>query len=276
MQRILDDALAAGLGSAAALSIGDGGREVERIVVGPTARVPVPGAPVTAATSFDLASVSKPMATGAIAMALVSRGVLDLSAPVRRWLPGATTTATIGHLLGHAGGCVAHVEFFHDLWAGRWGSAPTARAALIARAAGEPLGYAPGTSTVYSDLGYIQLGAVLERVGGAPLEDLFAGEIAGPLDLAGAQFVSIDAPIDDVVATEIDPRRGGLVRGVFHDENCHSAGGVAGHAGVFATIDDVARFAAAIVALGSGERRAAIDPAVAHVFFTTAPAPGTT
>jgi serine-type D-Ala-D-Ala carboxypeptidase len=274
MQRLLDDALAQGLGSAAALSIGDGGREVERIVVGSTERLPAPGAPITAATCFDLASVSKPMATGAIAMALVSRGALDLGAPVRRWLPDAATTATVAELLGHAGGCVAHVELFHDLWAGRWDGAATARDALVARAAREPLGGAAGAATVYSDLGYIQLGAVLERAGGAPLEDLFAREVTEPLGLATARFVHVDRSGEhptDVVATEIDPRRGGLVRGVVHDENCHSAGGVAGHAGVFATIDDVARFAAAMVALAAGERRGAIDPAVAQRFFATPP-----
>src|SRR5688572_2576403 len=126
LQRLLDDAVAAGLGSAAVASIGDGGREVARAVTGATERVPAPGPAITAATRFDLASVSKPMATGAIAMALVSRGVLDLADPVRRWLGAAATTGTIGDLLGHAGGCVAHVEYFHDLWAGRWGGGATA------------------------------------------------------------------------------------------------------------------------------------------------------
>src|SRR6185503_11347363 len=94
--------------------------------------------------------------------------------------------------------------------------------------------------------------------------------------IADPRVAPLATPLTDVVSTEVDPRRGGLVTGVVHDENCHSAGGVAGHAGVFATIDDVARFAAAIVALASGERRGAIDPAVARAFFTTAPAPSTT
>jgi CubicO group peptidase (beta-lactamase class C family) len=281
LQRLLDDAVAAGLGSAAVASIGDGGREVARAVTGATERVPAPGPAITAATRFDLASVSKPMATGAIAMALVSRGVLDLADPVRRWLGAAATTGTIGDLLGHAGGCVAHVEYFHDLWAGRWGGGATAREVLVDRAAREPLGRPPRTATVYSDLGYIQLGAVLERAGGAPLEDLFAREVTGPLGLASAGFVPL-APSPragrstDVVATEVDPRRGGLVRGVVHDENCHAGGGVAGHAGVFAAIDDVVGFARAMLALAGGERRGAIDPAVARTFFSTPPIDGTT
>jgi serine-type D-Ala-D-Ala carboxypeptidase len=277
VERLLDDALVAGLGSAAALSIGDAGREITRTVAGTTRRVPDIGPPITAATRFDLASVSKPMATASLAMTLVSRGALDLAAPVRRWLPDAATTGTVAHLLGHAAGCVAHVELFHDLWAGRWDGAPDARAALIARAAREPLAYEPGTATVYSDLGYIMLGAVLEHAGGAPLDELFAREVAAPLDLPTATYAPLArAPLADAVATEVDPRRGGLVAGVVHDENCHAAGGVAGHAGVFGTIDDVARFAAAIAALAAGERRGAIDPDVARRFFTTAPAPATT
>jgi CubicO group peptidase (beta-lactamase class C family) len=276
-EHLLVDALAAGLGSAAALSIGDAGREIARVVVGTTRRVPDVGATITGVTRFDLASVSKPMATTSLAMALVSRGALDLGAPVRRWLPDAATTGTVAQLLGHAAGCVAHVEFFHDLWAGRWDGAPDARAALVARAAREPLGYEPGAQTIYSDLGFIMLGAVLERAGGAPLEELFAREVAGPLGLSTATYVPVARPLlHEVVSTEVDPRRGGLVTGVVHDENCHSAGGVAGHAGVFATIDDVANFAAVIIALAAGERRGAIDPDVARTFFTTCPAPSTT
>ena len=278
MQHLLDSALAAGLGSAAAVSIGDGGREVERIVVGRTARVPVQGAPVTAATRWDLASLTKPMATGAIAMALVSRGALRLDDPVRRWLPAAATTGTVADLLGHAAGCIAHDEFFLDLWAGRLDGAPTPYDALVARCAAYPLAYPPGTDTIYSDLGFIQLGAILERAAGAPLDELFAREVAAPVDLPTARFVRVasdDRPTD-VVATEIDPRRGGLVQGVVHDENCHSAGGVAGHAGLFATIDDVARFAAAMTGLVAGAPLGAIQPDVARTFLATSRAPATT
>jgi CubicO group peptidase (beta-lactamase class C family) len=278
LRGLLDESLAGGLGSAAALSIGDGGREVERIVVGLARREPDPGAPITAATLFDLASLTKPMATAAIAMALVSRGKLSLADPVRRWIAGAATAGTVADLLGHAAGCAWHVEFFHDLWRGERAGQPTARAALVAMAARHPIAHDVGKVAVYSDLGFIQLGAVVEAAGGAPLEQLFADEVAGPLGLDGAGFVDLtgDARPTDVVATEIDPRRGGLVAGVVHDENCHSAGGIAGHAGLFATIGDVARFAAAITDLAGGHRRGAIDPDVARTFWTSTAAPSTT
>jgi CubicO group peptidase (beta-lactamase class C family) len=274
LRGLLDEALAGGLGSAAALSIGDGGREVERIVVGHTRRVPDLGPPITADTLFDLASLTKPMATTAIAMSLVSQDRLSLADPVRRWLPDAATPGTVADLLGHAAGCAWHVEFFHDLWQERTGQ----RAALLARASRYPLAHDVGTVAVYSDLGFIQLGGVVEAAGGAPLEVLFADLIAGPLGLGTARFIDLSHPDrpTDVVATEVDPRRGGLVHAMVHDENCHAAGGIAGHAGLFATIGDVARFAAAITDLGAGHRRAGIDPDVARTFFTTAAAPNTT
>src|SRR5207249_508861 len=88
---LLDRALAAGLGSALALSIGDAGVEQVRLVRGVTRRVPDPGVAIDDRTPFDLASLTKPMATAALAMVLVGDGVLDLDAPIRRWLPDAAS-----------------------------------------------------------------------------------------------------------------------------------------------------------------------------------------
>ena len=119
--RLVDAALAAQLGSAAAVSVGDGGREVFRYVRGHVRRLPDLGPAIDEHTYFDLASLTKPMATVATAMSLVADGKLDLAAPIRRWLPAAASPATVRELLGHAAGCVAHVEFF------RWlrGACPT-------------------------------------------------------------------------------------------------------------------------------------------------------
>src|SRR5262245_125493 len=106
---LIDDALAAGLGSAAAVSVGDNGAEVFRLVRGHTRRVPDRGAEIDEHTLFDLASLTKPIATVAGAMVLVGDGRLDLADPVHRWIPDAATTGTVRDLLGHAAGCVAHV-----------------------------------------------------------------------------------------------------------------------------------------------------------------------
>jgi CubicO group peptidase (beta-lactamase class C family) len=114
---------------------------------------------------------------------------------------------------------------------------------------------------VYSDLGYIVLGAVLEAAGGLPLSRLFERTVAGPLHLAARYATTL---VEGAVATELDER--GLVCGQVHDENAYEGGGMFGHAGLFASLDDVAKFAAAIVMPGS-----AFSP---DRFFTEAPVPG--
>src|SRR5690606_27488269 len=131
-------------------------------------------------------------------------------------------TGSVRHLLGHSAGCAAHVEFFRRMRVEP--PAPDPRAVLVARAQREPCG-PPGVAPVYSDLGFIQLGAVLERAGGAPLEALFAELVAGPLSL-GARYAPTHPrrePVPNAVATELDDR--GLVCGLVHDENCYYGGG---------------------------------------------------
>lgn len=265
VRQLVDDAVARGTCSAAALAIGDGGREVLTHVNGTTRTVPTPGEPIDGGAWFDLASVTKPMATAAIAMALVSRRALDLDAEVDRGF-------TARHLLGHAAGFPAHVKFFEQLWA----EAPAdPRRKLVELASTTALDRRPGEAAVYSDLGYITLGAALERAGGAPLEALFRDLVAGPLGLA-ARFVPLREAWrpSPVVATELCARRG-LVSGEVHDENAHAGGGVAGHAGVFAPLADVSAFGAAMVALLRGQDVGGIDAAVAIRFATMSAAPDT-
>jgi CubicO group peptidase (beta-lactamase class C family) len=255
--RLLDEALAAGLGSAAAVSVGDAGVEVFRHVVGHTRRLPDLGTVITDRTPFDVASLTKPMATVAIAMCLVESRTLDLDAPVRTYVPGAATTGTVRQLLGHAAGCAAHVEFFRRLRAER---PADPHATLVTLASREPCD-PPGVRAVYSDLGYIVLGAVLEAAGGLPLSRLFDKHVAGPLHLT-ARYAT--TTIDGAVATELDER--GLVCGRVHDENAYEGGGMFGHAGLFASLDDVARFAATMVS-----PRSLLQPAR---FFTESAAAG--
>jgi CubicO group peptidase (beta-lactamase class C family) len=249
--RLVDAALAAGLGSGAAVSVGDGGREVFRLVRGTTRRFPTTGAPITDATPWDLASLTKVMSTVACAMHLVGEGKLDLDAPIRTWLPAAASSATVRLLLGHAAGCIAHVEFF------RWlrGERPAdPRAALIERAQRVPV---EAAAPVYSDLGFLQLGAIVERAADRPLEQAFRDFVAMPLGLSARFAVN---PIEGAVATELDER--GVVCGLVHDENCYFGGRVCGHAGLFASIADVSNFAAAMVQQSSSR------------FFSDAPTPG--
>jgi len=260
---LLDDALARHVGSAAAVSVGDQGTEVVHLLCGHTRRVPDLGPPIDDTTYFDLASLTKPMATVATAMVLVGDQKLDLETPIRHYLPDSASTGTVRHLLGHAAGCTAHVEFF------RGGHRPYAD--LIALAAREPLAYAPGTATIYSDLGFLQLGAIVERAADAPLADAFATLVARPLDLT-ARFPGT-TPLPNAVATELDPARGGLVSGLVHDENAYYSGGICGHAGLFATLTDVATFARAIVETAAGRPHGRLRPAVVNLFARESPAP---
>jgi CubicO group peptidase (beta-lactamase class C family) len=258
---LIDDALAAGLGSAAAVSVGDAGVEVFRYVRGTVRRVPDLGPEISETSPFDVASLTKPMATVAIAMVLVAEGRLDLDAPVRRYLPDATTTATVRQLLGHSAGCAAHVEFYRRLRAER----PADRRARLLELAAHERCDPPGVAAVYSDLGFLQLGHVIERAGGDTLPILFHRCVADPLGLA-ARYAGT-APISGAVATELDDR--GLVCGLVHDENAYEGGGYFGHAGLFASLADVRAFASAIVG-----GRFVSD--VVTRFFTDAPLPGAT
>jgi CubicO group peptidase (beta-lactamase class C family) len=267
---LVDEALANGLGSAAAVSVGHAGMEVFRLVRGRERRVPDEGPPITEDARFDLASVTKPMATVALAMVLVGERRLDLEAPIRRWIPEAKSEGTVRQLLGHSAGCIAHVEFFRRLRAGELAGMPSPREALVAMAAAEPV-TAPGIEPLYSDLGFIMLGAILERAAGSPLEQAFADHVAGPLGITAGYAPTA---IDHAVATELDDR--GLVCGLVHDENAYFGGRVCGHAGLFGTIGDVAKFAAAIVDTAAGHPRGKLRTEIVTRFFTDRPVPSAT
>src|SRR5262249_41519901 len=156
------------------------------------------------------------------------------------FLKKASTSGSVRELLGHSAGCTAHVEFFRKLKLGT----TNPRGDLVEMAAAEPT-TPPGVHAVYSGLGYIQLGALLERAYGAPLEQAFSELVAAPLGL-GARYsgigplpgditpVKLSPPVAGAVATEIDDR--GVVCGYVHDENAYYGGGACGHAGLFARI----------------------------------------
>jgi CubicO group peptidase (beta-lactamase class C family) len=126
---------------------------------------------------------------------------------------------------------------------------------------------------VYSDLGYLQLGAIVERAAGKPLDEVYAELVAGPLGLQ-ARFAGT-TPIEGAVATEIDDWRG-QVRGLVHDENAYYAGGICGHAGLFARIGDVARFAQALVDTHHGHAHGRLVPEIVQRFARESAAPATT
>jgi serine-type D-Ala-D-Ala carboxypeptidase len=168
----------------------------------------------------------------------------------------------------------AHVTLYERLWAGDLGGAADPRAGLVAMAAATPIERAPGTHAVYSDLCYIVLAAICERAAGTAFEELTERLLAS-IGIAATRFVDLSsaAPRPLAPATEWDARRG-LVAGQVHDENCHAAGGIAGHAGLFAPIGDVERFAA-VMALGPTAGVGQISAARIRAAFSRSAAPDT-
>jgi CubicO group peptidase (beta-lactamase class C family) len=197
--------------------------------------------PATADTVFDLASLTKVISTGTIIARLAARGALELDAPVGVWLPGwrglDRAAVTIRQLLDHSSGLPSHVDLFKQC---------RDAAAFEAVIADVALAYEPGSQAVYSDLGFILLGFIIERAGGRSLRDQFA-DVADQLD----PFVDFLPParMRDIIApTERDAWRGRVLQGEVHDENAYALGGVAGHAGLFGTAGAVGSFARAMLA----------------------------
>ncbi|RMH36366.1 MAG: class A beta-lactamase-related serine hydrolase [Deltaproteobacteria bacterium] len=235
-----------------------------------------PPRPVTVDTPYDLASLTKPIATVGCLMQLVARGDVDLDAPVRRWLPelapDGAARARVRDLLCHSSGLPAHLPFYRQLCAGERDGTASARDALVAMAARTPLAYAPGTRAVYSDLGFILLGALVERATNERLDRAARRLVFEPLGMRSARFADLLAgeQIAGAPPTEECPHRG-LVCGRVHDQNAYAAGGICGHAGLFAAADDVAAFAAAVLGARPGFDRAVVD-----AFLARSPVPGST
>ena len=193
--------------------------------------------PMGAETVFDLASLTKVVATTTVTLALAGQGALSLDDPVLRYLPEFTACrvgpVTLGHLLTHTAGLPAGRTFHR--WCG-------SREELLADLYRTPLDAPPGSRVAYSDLGFIALGEVAAAVTAAPLEQAVRRLVTGPLGMTATGF-NPNGPADRFAATE---RRadGTTWAGTVHDENARLMGGVAGHAGLFAPAADLARFAA--------------------------------
>ncbi|MFY9939558.1 MAG: serine hydrolase domain-containing protein [Silvibacterium sp.] len=217
---------------------------------------------VTPGTVFDLASITKVMATTAMAMLLYDRGrtrgtgsggrgVLDLDARLGDILPGFVIgmepgshkeRVTLRMLLAHSSGLPGYGRLFED---------HRAPETLLRAALHIPLEAAPGTRAEYSDIGFILLGKALEVLSGDLAERFFRREIVAPLGLESARFCPPQDWQRHIPPTEDDRvYRRRVIQGEVQDENCHALGGVAGHAGLFSNALDVLRFAACI--LGDG------------------------
>ncbi len=191
-------------------------------------------------TIFDLASLTKVIATTSLAMRAVEQDARWLDTSIAalepRWRGADREAVTVRQLLDHSSGLPPHVGVFETAHG---------RAQFLDAIVTMPLAFRPGTESQYSDLGFILLGLLLEARLGAPLDALFAG-VAGHLD-GPIEFNPAAARMPAIAPTERDPWRGRLLQGEVHDENAAALGGVAGHAGLFGTARSVGSFAQAVL-----------------------------
>ncbi len=196
--------------------------------------------PVTPASIFDMASLTKVVATTSAAMILVQRGAITLDDLVVDHLPWwgegdpAKSRVTIRQLLVHRAGLVPFRRFFLEM---------EGRDAYEAAIGALPLDQPPGESTVYSDIGLMTLAFIVEQVTGRDFDAFLQDELWRPLGMADTGFKPAPSQWHRVATTEVDEDyRGYHVHGVVHDENAHAIGGVAGHAGLFSSARDLAVF----------------------------------
>jgi len=282
IEPIVCAAAGAGVTPGGVVAVSDGGQPPLLLPFGITQSHPQPGEAVRADTIYDIASLTKPVASSAVLMVLLEAGAIALDTPARALLPElvapGSESIAIAHLVGHSAGFPDHVKYYERIWSDDWAGADSARAALIRMAGATALVAPPGQTTRYSDVGYILLGAALERAAGERLDRAAARLVFEPLAMCSTFFVDLDGPRaaspGPIAPTEICPRRGLLV-GEVHDENAHAGGGICGHAGLFSTAADIARFADALCAAVAGEA-GAFSPAVARGLVGSESTPGST
>jgi CubicO group peptidase (beta-lactamase class C family) len=217
------------------------GAEQRLLPVG-TTRLDKHSNPVIGSTFFDLASLTKPLATTLLTLFCVDRGKLALTDVLSTFfsLPeqAVMRDVTIAHLLSHSAGLIDYRPLYKQHQPDSTGE--QTKQDLLDQILTEPLAYRPGEKCWYSDFGFILLGRIVEEVMGEQLDALFQRHISEPLGLADTLFYlplneDIRGERKKYAATEDCPWRGRIVQAEVHDEHCYLMGGVAGHAGLFGT-----------------------------------------
>jgi CubicO group peptidase (beta-lactamase class C family) len=232
-------------------------------------------AAVTCDTVYDLASLTKVIATATVAMRLIEDGTLHLDAPVRTYVPGWAASdragVTIRDLLEHTSGLPGWVPLYREA---------AGRRPFLETICRWPLSYEPRASSTYSDLGFILLGLILETCGGASLDRLFTSTVAPAWGEAGAGMLTFLPPPSwrpAIAPCRLEDERGPIARGEVDDTNAWALGGVAGHAGMFGTAPAVGRFARAVLRTLRGDaprEECLAAPQLLRTFATRSRVPG--
>jgi beta-glucosidase-like glycosyl hydrolase/CubicO group peptidase (beta-lactamase class C family) len=268
VDRIADDGLASKAFPGGVLAVG---KDSALVHLRPFGRFSYEaGAPaVKPDTIYDVASLTKVVATTTMAMILVDEGKLDVRKPVSAFVPafrgGAKDKVTVENLLTHSSGLEAWAPLYKEV---------QGKEDFVRKVATMDLAYEPGTKSVYSDLGFFLLGEVLERVAGEPLDAFVTRRVFEPLGMTSTMFCPTKDLISCIPPTERDAWRGRLVRGEVHDENAHAVGGKAPNAGLFSTAADLARFAQMLLDGGVYDHRRIVSRATVERFTRRSDVPG--
>jgi CubicO group peptidase (beta-lactamase class C family) len=231
--------------------------------------------PITGDTIFDLASLTKPLATTLALMKLVDEQRVGLDQPISAWMPtsalGEKGKLTLRLLLRHAAGFVDWKPFYLKL------NEPTPeerKRVLRKRVVEEPFAYTPGEGCQYSDLGFMLLEWVIEEVSGMNMPEFLHRSFYGPLELkrtffVGGRGLGFKEGFDEerFAATEACPWRKHIIRGEVHDENASAVGGYSGHAGLFGTAEEVYRLVNCLREHYRGERHDFLKRETVQEFF---------
>ena len=245
---IIEQAIHDGNIPGAVLLVGHDGHVIYRKADGARALEPRREA-MTVDTIFDLASLTKVIATTTAMMQLVERGKVRLNDPVAKYLPefaqNGKEDITVRQLLTHYSGLEPDLDL-KTPWQGK----ETAFRMAFAETPQEPA----GSGFTYSDINFITLGALVERVSGETLDQYTVRHIFAPLRMVHTRFVPPLAWKAKIAPTQYDDNNV-MLRGVVHDPTARRMGGVAGHAGLFSTVDDLAKFAQVLLDGGGGSGR---------------------
>ena len=232
----IEKAVTDGLIPGAVCIIGHNGRVVHRKAYGNRSLEPQPE-PMTVNTIFDIASLTKSVATATSVMQLVEQGKVRLNDPVSKYVPefakNGKADVTVRELLTHYSGLREDLDL-QEPWRGQ--------AEGWRRVEDEKLVSPPGAMFRYSDINYIMLGEIVERVSGMPLHQYAETNIFQPLNMTSTRFLPPASWRPRIAPTEYDEDHV-MLRGVVHDPTSRRMGGIAGHAGLFSTADDLAIFA---------------------------------
>ncbi len=243
LDAILDASIKADEAPGAVLIVGHQGKIVHRKAYGSRSVEPA-REPMTINTVFDAASLTKVIATSSALTKFFEWGRLRIADRVTQYLPefqGGKTDVTVRDLMTHFSGMRPDLDLVPE-----WSGYDTAIRMALAEKCVNP----PGTHFVYSDINFILLGEIVRRLAGEPLPDFVRKQVFEPLSMSDSMFnppyslVSRIAPTENV--------KGKILRGVVHDPTARNMGGIAGHAGLFTTADDLSRFAEML--LGQGQR----------------------